>query len=278
MKRSFTKMHGLGNDFVIIDCRKSPCILTKDQIVRLSDRRFGIGCDQLILLESPAESSDADVFMRIFNADGSEVEACGNATRCVGLLLSREEADRTFVVETVAGILKTQALGEDRVTVDLGRPKTAWSEIPLSQDVDTLHLPISCEGLSDPVAVNVGNPHMVFFVYDVESIDIDRLGAELTKHPLYPNKANVEVVEVLDQKTLRMRVYERGVGVTPACGTGASASVVAALRRGLIQSPATVILDGGRLKIEVAETVRMTGRVTLCYEGVFQDSIFQNAA
>lgn len=278
MMTHFTKMHGLGNDFVIIDCRKDSCSFTKEQIIRLCDRRFGIGCDQLILLEVPEKNSTSDVFMRIYNADGGEVEACGNATRCVGLMLARTGPSKKYRIETVAGQLSAEALGEERVTVDLGRPKDLWSQIPLSQEVDTLHLPIRCEGLSDPVAVNVGNPHMVFFVYDVESIDINRLGQELTRHPLYPQGANVEVVEVLDERTLRMRVYERGVGVTPACGTGASASVVAALRRGLIKTPAKVILDGGELEIDVKDTVRMTGKVTLCYEGIFHDSIFHQAA
>ena len=263
----FIKMHGLGNDFVILDQRHHMPAYTTSMIQEISDRRLGVGCDQLIILTS-CSHQNADVLIKIFNADGQEVGACGNATRCIGALLSQEDNEPHHKIETQAGILTTHTSASDHVTVDLGRPCFEWDKIPLSQKVDALHLPLQFESLKDPVALSVGNPHLVFFVYDVDSIDLLHVGQSLTHHPLFPEGINIEIVEKVDTQTLKMRVYERGVGITPACGTGAAASVIAAHKRGILtKSPATVLLDGGTLNVVYQDTVQLTGRVRLVFRG-----------
>jgi diaminopimelate epimerase len=271
----FVKMHGLGNDFIILDFQKSLNSFNKQDIKKLSDRRLGIGCDQLIILERP-HHPHADVLMRIYNADGNEVGACGNATRCVGLLLKEADNKRDHIIETKAGLLSAEVLNQNQVTVDLGKPSFSWQDIPLSQEIDTLDLPINIEGMKDPIAVSVGNPHLVFFVYDTESINLQAVGQQLNTNPLFPEGINIEVVEKVDSHTLRMRVYERGVGITPACGTGAAASVIGAKKRGLIQTPAKVILDGGELTIDYQETVKVTGQVMISFRGFFNTHILQS--
>ena len=273
MKHQFLKMHGLGNDFVIIDNRDDEFELTEARIQAIANRRFGVGCDQIIALETP-QNAKADVFMRIYNPDGLEAGACGNGTRCLGDFLANEFRRPRCVIETVSGLLITTQLSSGMVEVDMGEPKLDWPQIPLANECDTLHLPITCGILSDPVAVSMGNPHMVFFVSDVKGIDIYNLGRQLTVHPLYPEHANVEFVEVIDRNTLRVRVYERGTGVTMACGTGASASVVAAKRRGLIDDNVKVILDGGTLDISYQERVKITGSVGYAFSGTFDDALF----
>ncbi|NCP62168.1 MAG: diaminopimelate epimerase [Alphaproteobacteria bacterium] len=276
MKHPFVKMHGLGNDFVILDHREEEFSLTPEKIQLLANRRFGIGCDQLIVLE-PSFHPRADVFMRIYNPDGKEAGACGNATRCLGSLLSDEFKRPSCTVETVSGLLTTTKLSDDLIQVNMGEPRLAWQDIPLAKECDTLHLPIQRGVLSDPVAVSMGNPHMVFFVRDVQGIDVYNLGKQLTAHELYPEQANVEFVEVIDRETLRVRVYERGTGVTMACGTGASAAVVAATHRGLIDNHATVILDGGKLDIVYEKTVMITGPVGYAFEGSFTNRLFESS-
>ena len=267
MTPPFIKMHGLGNDFVILDQRTHTLNYSSEMIRKISDRRLGVGCDQLILLEASSHAH-ADVFIKIFNADGQEVGACGNATRCVGALLSQEDGLPCHKIETQVGILITHTCSSDQVTVDLGSPHFEWDKIPLAQDVDPLHLPLRFESLKDPVALSVGNPHLVFFVYDVESIDLMHVGQSLTHHPLFPEGTNIEIIEKIDDQTLKMRVYERGVGITPACGTGAAASVIAAQKRGIVvKSPVTVLLEGGSLKVDYQETVKITGQVSLTFQG-----------
>jgi diaminopimelate epimerase len=275
MKHTFIKMHGLGNDFVILDLRHTPFEMTPERVQWLADRRFGIGCDQVITLESPTVAT-VDAFMRIYNPDGIEVGACGNATRCVGSLLAQELRKDTCILETIEGLLRTSPTADGTaMQVDMGPPRLKWEDIPLSEACDTLHLPIQLGVLRDPAAVSMGNPHMVFFVKDVQGIDIDNLGKQLTTHPLYPQRANVEVVEVLNRQTLRVRVYERGTGVTLACGTGACASAVAAHLRGLAERQVTVILDGGTLDISYGETVKITGPVGYAFEGHFDTGVFE---
>ncbi len=272
MPHIFYKAHGLGNDFVVIDAREHMFNVESTVVRKIADRRFGVGCDQLIVLEAP-RCSETDLFMRILNADGSEVEACGNATRCVAAILQNESHKTNFAIETVAGILQTETLANGLVTADFGVPRLEAHTIPLTENVDTLHAPITYQGLKDPVIVSVGNPHLVFFVYDVEAIDLEDVGSTLTHHPLFPNGTNVEVAEILDENHIRMRVYERGTGITPACGTGACATVVAAHRRGFVRNPCTVIMDGGELVVTYNETVRMTGAVTLPFQGVLSDEL-----
>jgi diaminopimelate epimerase len=256
----FRKMHGLGNDFVVIDLRDRPVALTQLQRRWIADRRRGIGCDQLILLEPPRQKV-ADVFMRIHNPDGSEAGACGNATRCIAAKVMAEKSTRHVIVETISGLLDADAIDGGRIAVDMGPVLLDWREIPLAEACDTLHLPLSLGPLSDPVGVNVGNPHAVFFLPDAEKVDLTSFGPVLERHRLFPERANIEAAQILSPDRIRMRVWERGAGITQACGSGACATLVAAARRKLTGRSATVVLDGGELLIEWLPDnhVRMTG-------------------
>jgi len=266
MRLPFTKMHGLGNDFVVIDARSRAVVLSDDQKRRIADRRRGIGCDQLIVLE---RSTRADVFMRITNPDGTEAGACGNATRCVAGRLMSERGVERIVVETISGLLETNAADRGDITVDMGEARTDWRDIPVAQECDTLHLPLALGSLTDPVGVNVGNPHAVFFVPDVSAVDLEKIGPQLEHAPLFPQRANIELVQLLAPDLLRMRVWERGAGITQACGSGACATLVAAARRGITGRKAEVVLDGGTLTIEWLPNnhVLMTGGWTTSYQG-----------
>ena len=260
MADRFYKMHGLGNDFVVIDGRTAPVEMTPSRARAIADRRTGIGCDQLIVL-GPSATSDAQ--MRIFNADGSEVEACGNASRAVALLLGG-----TSRVETLGGTITLEAQG-DQAVVDMGAPRFDWDAIPLAYAMDTLKMPVGWEDLDAPAAVNVGNPHVIFFVADAQTIALERLGPLIETDPLFPARINVNVASVAGPNHLTLRVWERGAGLTQACGTGACATAVAAIRRGLATSPVTVSLPGGDLQIAWApgETIRMTGPATHVFSG-----------
>lgn len=260
----FEKMHGLGNDFVILDARNTPIPLTQEDIRRLSDRKRGIGCDQFIVMEPSAQ---CDAFMRIYNPDGSEAGACGNASRCVADLLMSEKATSRCSIETSSRVMEcTRTEGHDRITVDMGTPGLEWREIPLSKQCDTLNLPLPGE----PVAVSMGNPHCVFFCDDAEDVYVDKLGPKAEHDPLFPERTNVEYVSILSFDAIRMRVWERGAGITQACGSGACAAAVAAVRRGLTGRFVRVRLDGGDLDIEWREAnghVYMTGPVTYSFQG-----------
>jgi diaminopimelate epimerase len=256
----FHKMHGLGNDFVVIDARKHGVSMTKARAHAIANRHVGIGCDQLILLE---RSDIADVKMRIFNSDGGEVEACGNATRCVALLLEKPAR-----IETAAGILETVPRGES-ATVTLNPPAFNWQLIPLAMPMDTVDMPVGWEELERPMAVNVGNPHVIFFVANSDAVDLQRLGPIIENDPLFPERINVNVATIIDPQNIRLRVWERGVGLTRACGTGACATAVAAIRSGRVQSPVTVTLPGGALTISWAEggPIEMAGPATHVFTG-----------
>ncbi|HEX9770822.1 MAG TPA: diaminopimelate epimerase [Kiloniellales bacterium] len=272
--RSFVKMHGLGNDFVVVDARREPFVLDQAAARAVADRRTGVGCDQLIVLEPPANGA-ADVFMRIRNADGGEVEACGNASRCVAALIMEETGRDRCTVETQAGLLHAAALRTGEIAVDMGELRTAWRDIPLARQMDTLHLDLACGPLRDPVAVNIGNPHAVFFVADVSASDLASLGPQLEHDPLFPERANIGVAQLVGPDRLRVRVWERGVGLTRACGTGACAAAAAAHRRGLTGRKVEVRLDGGPLAVEWREDghMVMTGPVATSFTGVFADSL-----
>jgi diaminopimelate epimerase len=272
--RPFIKMHGLGNDFVVIDARRAPLALDAARARAIADRRTGVGCDQLIVMELPSNGR-ADVFMRIRNADGGEVEACGNASRCVADLLMRETGRPTCVIETAAGLLSCRGGSGGLVSVELGPVRLDWRDIPLAEPRDTLHLGIAADGLEDPVAVNVGNPHAVFFVADAGAVDLAGLGPGLEHHPLFPERANIGIADVEGVDRMRLRVWERGVGITRACGTGACAAVVAACRRGLTGRRVEVVLDGGPLDIEWRgdDRVVMTGPVATAFRGVLDPSL-----
>jgi len=260
MKVRFHKMHGLGNDFVVIDARTAPVAMTEGLARAIADRKTGVGCDQLILLEP---STVADVRMRIFNADGGEVEACGNATRCVVSLLGG-----TARIETIAGLLGGRS-GDDGVSVDMGEPRFDWNEIPLAYAMDTRSMPVGWEDLAAPMAVNVGNPHVIFFVADADAVDLGRLGPLIETDPLFPSRVNVNVATLDNRRNIRLRVWERGVGLTQACGTGACATAVAAIRAGLADAPVTVTLPGGSLTIEWAPggPITMSGPATHVFTG-----------
>ena len=270
----FIKMHGLGNDFVVFDARHQPLELSVESIRAIADRRTGVGCDQLIVME-PARSERADVFMRIRNADGGEVEACGNATRCVAATVMKEKGAARAVIETVVGLLEAESATNDLVSVDMGPVSLDWRDIPLAREVDTAHLGITVGPLADPVAVNVGNPHAVFFVDDAEAVPLETVGPQVEHHELFPERINVEVAQVLSAGEIRMRVWERGVGITQACGTGACATLVAAFRLGLTGRAAGVRLDGGTLKIEWLENdhVLMTGPAAVSFRGTLDESL-----
>jgi diaminopimelate epimerase len=273
-KVPFHKMHGLGNDFVVLDFRRGAIPLGAGAVRRLADRRTGIGCDQVILLESPRHPA-AQVLMRIRNADGSEAEACGNASRCVADLLYRETREPRVRIETTAGLLEAEARADRSFAVDMGPARTAWYEIPLSRAMDTDRVDLTSGPLTEAVCTNVGNPHATFFVDDVDTIDLASLGPALEHHPLLPERANIGVAEIRSPRTIRLRVWERGAGITRACGTGACAALVAAHRRGLTERRAAVELDGGTLDIAWREDghVIMTGPATLSFEGVFDTDL-----
>lgn len=255
MAQQFIKMHGLGNDFVIIDARKGAVAMDAARARAIADRRTGVGCDQVILLEP---SAVADLRMRIWNADGGEVEACGNATRCVVQL----EGGRA-TVETRGGILSG---GRDGI--DMGAPRFGWDEIPLAYPMDTAAMPVGWEELQEPAAVNVGNPHVIFFVPRAEAVGLAGLGPVIERDPLFPERVNVNVASIEDG-AIRLHVWERGAGLTRACGTGACATAVAAIRRRLVTSPVEVRLPGGSLTVawEPGGTIRMSGPATFVFSG-----------
>jgi len=276
----FRKMNGLGNDFVVLDVRAHALALKAAQIVAIADRKRGIGCDQVIALE-PSEF--ADVFMRIWNADGGEVGACGNAARCVAALLVAERGSPHVMIETESGLLEA-TLNQDRsVTIDMGAPRFNWDEIPLAEPFDdTRRITLQTDDpeLSAPSAVNVGNPHCIFFVSDVEANDLGRLGPSLEHHKLFPERANISLAQVTGPGSLRLRSWERGAGLTRACGTAACAAAVAAVRRGLTGRVVTVTLPGGDLVIDWREDddhILMTGPFALDYEGTLPPELLQPA-
>lgn len=264
MRADFVKMHGLGNDFIVLDARaKALPPMTQNVVRALADRREGIGCDQLILLEP----SDTHAFrMRIFNSDGGEVEACGNASRAVALLHGEPVS-----VETAGGVLALEPT-EGGARVDMGEPRFEWDAIPLAYAMDTSSMPVGWEELQSSSAVNVGNPHAIFFVEDSGEIDLARLGPEIENDPLFPERVNVNVASLAGPDHLTLRVWERGAGLTRACGTGACATAVAAIRKGLVQSPVRISLPGGDLTIawQQGSSIEMTGPATESYRGTFE--------
>ncbi len=270
---SFLKMHGLGNDFAVFDGRIFPVPVNAAVARAIADRKRGIGCDQVIVMEKGPK--DAAAFMRIFNADGSEVESCGNAARCVAWLLMAEHETDHIQIATAGGMLSCSSAGEAEITVDMGPPKLDWREIPMSQAVDTTSFALPVTGfdgqyLQSAAAVSMGNPHCVLFVADTGAIPLTELGAAIEKHPWFPSRTNVEFVTKAGTDHLQMRVWERGAGVTLACGTGACAAVVAAAERGVTGRKTTVTLDGGDLLIEWRESdghVLMTGPARFSFAG-----------
>jgi diaminopimelate epimerase len=273
---AFTKMHGLGNDFVVIDARAGKpgagIAIGDAAAAAIADRHTGIGCDQLIVVEdAPGADADADAFMRIRNADGGEVDACGNATRCVGAVLLGESGADTVRIRTGADLLTVTRADGGLVTVDMGVPRLGWDDVPLAMAADTLHLDLERGPLADPAAASMGNPHATFFVDDADAVLISVLGPELEVDPMFPERANIGIAQMLAPDRMRLRVWERGAGLTPACGTGACAAVVNASRRGLANRRMVVEMDGGELLIDWREDtghVFMTGPAETSFAGV----------
>lgn len=256
---NFKKMHGLGNDFVILDFREGNEALSAEQITKICDRNFGVGCDLLTVLEP---SKNADVFARFYNADGSESAACGNATRCVADIIMKEREALHCTIETGRGVLEAQAAERGLITVNMGTP------------LDIVDIDLSQGSISNPVSVNMGNPHCVFFVDTLTDLDVETIGAAVENNTaIFPDKTNVEFVKILEDGRLRQITWERGVGITLACGSGACATAAAAIHRGLTQgNKAEIILDGGALSIEINENgdALMTGPVAYVFDGVIK--------
>jgi diaminopimelate epimerase len=267
MARQFDKMHGLGNDFVILDARGEPLSLSEQLARGLADRRRGIGCDQLILLEP---SSVADLKMRIWNHDGGEVQSCGNASRCVVQLTGAKS------IETGGGIVRGDA-ANGTIEVALTEPKFAWDEVPITYPLDTDAIPMGWGALEKPMALSVGNPHLVFFEENVDAIDLVRLGPSIEHDPAFPERINVNVAEVMADGSLKLRTWERGAGLTLACGTGACATAVAAIKSKRVTSPVRVAMPGGELSIAWApgEPVRIIGSATHVFRGEIDLEQFQ---
>lgn len=275
----FLKMHGLGNDFVVLDARTAALDLTPERRRIIADRRLGVGCDQLIVLEPPTER-EADVFMRIYNPDGSEAQACGNATRCVASVVMDERKTDLVTVQTVAGLLESQKTGVGSnglpvISVDMGLARLDWRDIPVREACDTKHMPVGIGPLQDPVGTNMGNPHATFFVDNAAAIPLGELGPKLEHDRFFPERANIGVAQLLGEDRLRLRVWERGAGITLACGSGACAAVVAASRRGLVPRKADVVLEGGTLTIEWLrdDHVLMTGGIAVAFTGELDRSL-----
>jgi diaminopimelate epimerase len=275
----FLKMHGLGNDFVVLDARMAALDLTPERRRAIADRRLGVGCDQLIVLEPPTDR-EADVFMRIYNPDGGEAQACGNATRCVASVVMDERKTDQVTVQTVAGLLESQKTGVGSnglpvISVDMGLARLDWRDIPVREACDTKHMPVGIGPLQDPVGTNMGNPHATFFVDNAAAIPLGELGPKLEHDRFFPERANIGVAQLLGEDRLRLRVWERGAGITLACGSGACAAVVAASRRGLVPRKADVVLEGGTLSIEWLrdDHVLMTGGIAVAFKGELDRSL-----
>ncbi len=272
----FIKMHGLGNDFVVLDARRAPIDLSPAIIRAIGDRHRGVGFDQLLTL---MPSADADCYMRIDNSDGSPAGACGNGTRCVGRLLLDESGSGSVWIDSPGGMLTVSRADNGLFTARMGQPRFGWQDVPLAREVDTLHVPLSQDGLSDPVAVSMGNPHVVFFVDDAEAVDLAAVGPGIENHALFPDRANVSIASRRADGSFRLRVFERGAGITSACGSGTCATYAAARARGLANGPVRIDLDGGPLWMDMDAdgAVLMTGAASLSFHGILDPDVLGNA-
>lgn len=274
----FVKMHGLGNDFVVVDARADAAPITPDLARAIADRHRGVGFDQLIVIEPPKDKA-ADVFFRFYNSDGSEAGACGNGTRCVAQRVMAERGADHLAIETIAGALEATRRPDGRVTVDMGPARLDWRDIPLAEACDTGAVPVELGPLCRPVATSMGNPHATFFVADLAAIDLAALGPKLEHHRMFPERANIGVAQILSPERMRLRVWERGAGITLACGSGACAAGVAAVRRKLIAGrKVAIVVDGStpgdpasEIEIEWLRDghVLMTGPTALSFTGAW---------
>lgn len=277
----FIKMHGLGNDFVVLDARKAEIGLTPEIVRAIGDRRRGVGFDQLLTL---LPSENADCYMRIDNSDGSGAGACGNGTRCVGRLLLEESGKDAVVIDSPGGLLRAQSADDGLVTVNMGKPRRDWRDVPLAREMDTLHTDLTVTGagytLNDPVTLSMGNPHAVFFVDDAEAVPLTEIGPLVESHELFPDRVNCSVASVRSDGSIRLRVFERGAGITQACGSGTCATYAAARARGLVDGLTRIDLDGGPLFMDMTEAgeVLMTGAATYAYRGEITPEMLNGAA
>ena len=266
MKKPFIKMHGLGNDFVVLDSTKNQYNINKASIQLISNRRFGVGCDQVIEMR---HSDKEDIYMKIYNADGTEAEACGNAARCIAGLLFASSPKKAVSIETIAGVLKAESEENGLIKVDMGKPKFFWKDIPLSMNISEINFEELT--LKNGLAINIGNPHIVFFVKDLDAIDINRIGPLIENNSLFPEKVNVEICQLENRKKIKVLVWERGAGNTLACGSGACAALVAAYKNSLSEPQAEIVLDGGSLNITwnigSDEHVIMSGPIAVSFLG-----------
>ncbi len=263
----FIKMHGLGNDFVIIDRRFNEIEISKEFINKLSDRKSGAGCDQLITINQNI-SDDHDVYIKIYNPGGDSAEACGNGTRCVAKLLFDENNNSELKIKSDAGIMIAKMNDDENISVNLGRLSYHWQDIPLLKNVDTLNMPININGFSSGVAVNIGNPHIVFIGNNIKSVNLSYIGPNIENNKLFPKKTNVEIIEILNENKIRMRVWERGVGITQACGSGACAAVYAGKLKKLLKDDVEVELERGSLFISIKNNnAIMTGPAEISFRG-----------
>lgn len=267
----FCKMHGLGNDFVIVDARTAPDLITEDTSRAIGHRSFGVGFDQLVVLR-PSDVADLDV--EFWNSDGSRANACGNASRCIGRIIMEETGKTEATFRTGHSLLTATSAPDGQISVNMGQPQLQWDQVPLAREVDDLmNLPID----GAPGAAGMGNPHLVFVVEDAESIELEQIGPGLEHHELYPERTNVEFIHIIDRTTLRMRVWERGGMITLACGSGACAAAVVAHLKGLTERKVTVKLDGGDLTIDWREDgIWMTGPTTHVFDGVLSQAFLDS--
>ncbi|MDZ4870578.1 MAG: diaminopimelate epimerase [Alphaproteobacteria bacterium] len=283
MSVAFYKMNGLGNDFVVVDARARKLKLGADAARRIGDRHRGVGFDQLLVIE-PSKGA-GDFALRIWNPDGSETGACGNGTRCVADLLLTETKKPSVTLQTLGGLLTCTRDADGRVTVDMGEPKLEWQDIPLAERMDTRTIdvrvgPLDAPVLIGPSAVNMGNPHCIFFVENAQAHDLSKIGPMLEYHPMFPERANISLAQVMSKNEIRLRVWERGAGQTQACGSAACAATVAAARRKLTDRKVRIVLDGGPLDIEWREDnhVLMTGPTELNFTGELDERYFLDDA
>lgn len=274
--RFFIKMQGLQNHFVIADGREERYRPDDEEIIRICDVHTGVGGDQLVIIEqptAPGEQGGATAFMRLLNVDAREVEACGNATRCVAWLLMQEQAVDVVVLETLAGLIECRRTGELRVSCTMGHISTEWQDVPLSRKRDTLHLDLGIDELGKGVALNIGNPHVVFFVNDLDDVDLEALAPGIQIDPLFPEQVNVGLAQIVSKDHMRLVVFERGAGLTTACGSGACVAVYAAqLREPTSKKQMTVTMPAGDTLIEISDSAiaTMTGPVDYCFAGYYQ--------
>ncbi len=270
---NYTKMHGLKNDFIIIDARAKKVFLNKKNIRKISDRKKGLGCDQVVIIERPKKKKTA-AFIKFYNSDGSITKACGNASRCVAFLLMKEFKRKKIALETESTLLNAFLTKTKQVSVDIGKAYFKWKQIPLKRKININKVNFNVDSYTKPTLVNVGNPHIVFFMQNLKKINLKKVGPKIEKNPLFPERINVNFAKILKNNKIEIRVWERGAGITKACGTGASATAVAAIKNKLINKRICYIhMDGGKLKVEYKKNghIIMTGPIKTVKKGILNN-------